>query len=328
MPPSLQRGYYEDLIGVNRFNSELWEVYTQRPSDWPRIEETPAAQTTGDNYILELVPSSNIVFHGAEFSTNRWGMRDQDYELAPSPNTYRIALLGPSFVMGSGVADDKVFESLLEERLNGDNNDSRYAHYEILNFGVAGYSALQELLVLENKALSFEPNAVFFVAHQREQDLVVRYMADRVRARVDLPYDDLAEVVQRAGISEEATPVEIERRLRPFGREMLLWTYRRVVELSKNQGALPIWVFMPTLETSSSEEDIANLIQIAEEAGFIVVNLSDTYENQDVETLIVAEWDRHPNVKGHQLIADHLYEVLQEKEEEIPLGLSTQIQDQ
>ena len=26
-----QRGYYEDLIGVNRFNSQLWEIYSKRP---------------------------------------------------------------------------------------------------------------------------------------------------------------------------------------------------------------------------------------------------------------------------------------------------------
>ena len=33
----LQRGYYEDLIGVNRFNSQLWEIYSKRPSDWATI---------------------------------------------------------------------------------------------------------------------------------------------------------------------------------------------------------------------------------------------------------------------------------------------------
>src|SRR6185503_20001242 len=99
----LQQGYYEDLVGVNRFNSQLWEIYTKRPSDWPTLTETEAARQTGDNLIVELVPSTSIYFHGEKLSINRWGMRDRDYERTPPPNTYRIALTGPSFVMGYGV---------------------------------------------------------------------------------------------------------------------------------------------------------------------------------------------------------------------------------
>ena len=58
-------------------------------------------------------------------SINRWGMRDRDYEQTPAPDTYRIALTGPSFVMGSGVADNEVFEWLLEDRLNREHAGSR-----------------------------------------------------------------------------------------------------------------------------------------------------------------------------------------------------------
>ncbi len=134
----LQRGYYEDLIGVNRFNSQLWDIYTKRPSDWPTLTETKAARQTDDNLIVELVPSTTIDFHGAKLSTNRWGMRDKDYEKIPAPGMYRIALTGPSFVMGYGVADNEDFDSLLEDRLNREHNREPYTGYEILNFAVPG----------------------------------------------------------------------------------------------------------------------------------------------------------------------------------------------
>jgi hypothetical protein len=316
----LQKGYYEDLVGVNRFNSELWEIYTKRPSDWPQITETEAARLTGDNLIVELVPSTTIYFHSAMLSTNRWGMRDQDYEKTPPPNSYRIALTGPSFVMGSGVADDEVFEALLEDRLNRENAGGQYTRYEILNFAVPGYSALQELMVLEQKGLSFEPDALFFMAHQREEEAAVSYLADRIQVGADLPYADLIEIERRAGVDAEATKVEIERRLKPFGSEIISWTYRRVVEISRANGILPVWIFMPTLEVSPQEEEITHLANLAEEAGFIVLNLSDAYENKDVESLVVAYWDKHPNATGHRLIAERLYQLLREKEAEIPLG--------
>jgi D-alanyl-lipoteichoic acid acyltransferase DltB (MBOAT superfamily) len=315
----LQRGYYEDLIGVNRFNSQLWEIYSKRPSDWPTLTETDAARQTGDNLIVELVPSTSIYFHGDKLSINRWGMRDRDYELIPAPNTYRIALTGPSFVMGYGVADGEDFESLLEDRLNSENTGSPYNRYEILNFAVPGYSAIQDLMVLEQKALPFQPKAFFFMAHQREEDAVVLYLADRISVGAELPYPDLMELAHKAGAEPGATKGETERLLQPVGSEILSWTYRRIVEVSRAHGILPVWIFMPTLEDPLRQEEIDHLKRVAAESGFIVLDLSDAYDQQNLESLVVAYWDKHPNAKGHALIAEDLYRKLRDKEQEIPL---------
>jgi hypothetical protein len=157
----LQQGYYEDLTGVNEFNSQLWEIYTKRPTNWVAIRDTEVIRLTNDNLITELVPSTTINLNGAKLTTNRWGMRDRDYEMTPPPNTYRVALTGPSFVMGLGVNDGEDFGWLLEEHLNGENTGSPYAGYEILNFAVPGYSPIQNLMTLEQKIESFETKALF-----------------------------------------------------------------------------------------------------------------------------------------------------------------------
>ena len=94
-------------------------------------------------------------------TTNRWGMRDRDYLLAKPEGTYRIALLGPSHVMGAGVADGETFADFLEERLNRSAAPETNIRYEVLNFGVAGYSLLQQLAMLEERAVMFQPDAVF-----------------------------------------------------------------------------------------------------------------------------------------------------------------------
>jgi hypothetical protein len=39
---------------------------------------------------------------------------------------------------------------------------------------------------------------------------------------------------------------------------------------------------------------------------------------------VVAYWDKHPNAKGHMLIADDFYRKLREHEQEIPLFGSVQ----
>ena len=315
----LQKGYYEELIGVSRFNSQLWEIYAKRPSNWIAIRDTEAIRPTNDNLIMELVPSMTINLNGARLTTNRWGMRDRDYERIPPPNTYRIALTGPSFVMGLGVADGEDFGWLLEERLNRENTESQYAGYEILNFAVPGYSPIQNLMTLEQKVVSFQPSALFYVAHQREEEAAVLYLADRISAEAALPYPDLIELAHQEGAEPGLTKVENERRLQPIGDEILARTYRRIVETTRAHGILPVWIFMPTLEFPLQEEEIARLSRVADEAGFIVLDLSDAYDNEDQESLVVAYWDKHPNVKGHRLIAEDLYRKLWEKEEEVPL---------
>jgi hypothetical protein len=317
----LQKGYYEDLTGVDRFNSDLWEIYSKRPTEWPLIQETEAARMTGDFRILELLPLKKIDFHGGEFTTNRWGMRDMDYEQLPAPDTYRIALVGPSFVMGSGISDRDVFEAILERHLNERNDGKRYSKYEILNFAVAGYSSLQELWIFDDKAVSFKPKAVIFVSHQIEEEVTVRNLALSLATGVEIPYDDLLEIARKAGVQEGMPQSEVERLLKPYGAEILAWTYQRFVQVAREHDIIPVWLYLPTLEFPVIEEEKLRVANMAEQAGFTILDLSRVYDNQEIGSIIVAEWDLHPNAKGNQLIASRLYEALLEKEEVLQLGL-------
>jgi hypothetical protein len=157
------------------------------------------------------------------------------------------------------------------------------------------------------------------VAHQREESAAIMYLADRISAGADLPYPDLMDIADRAGVDAGATKTENERRLQPVEAEILAQTYRRIVETSLAQGVLPVWIFMPTLEFPMQPEEIARLNRVAQEAGFIVLDLSHAYDGQNTESIVVAYWDKHPNAEGHRLIAEELYRKLREKEEEIPL---------
>jgi hypothetical protein len=269
---------------------------------------------TGDFRITELVPNTRLMFHGAFFSVNRWGMRGRDYEQLPPPGTYRVAVVGPSFVMGSGVADSEVFVQLLEDRFTQEQARGPYSAFEFLNFGMAGHSALQELWIFESQALSFQPNAVLFVSHQREEDVAVRNLANRIQHGIELPYDYLDDLARRAGVEAGMAQVDIERRLRPYGPELVSWSYERLVSLSRERDMVPIWVFVPILEAPLAEEERVKLTQQAEEAGFVTLDLSDVYEGFDLGALIVAEWDMHPNARAHALIADRLYEKLVERQ--------------
>jgi hypothetical protein len=318
----LERGYYEDLMGVNRFNSQLWEIYAKRPQVRPDIWTTDAGRLTDNLLKVELNPSASVLFYEKPFTTNRWGMRDQEYELEKGPGIYRVALLGASHVMGWGVADDETFEWLLEDRLNRENSGDLYERYEILNFAVSGYSTLDRLLVLEEKALAFEPDVLFYIGHPGDAERTIDNLIERIKAGVEIPFGFVKEIVQKAGITQDTSASDAKRRLQPYGDELVVWAYEQIMADSERQGILPIWILLPRIVGVDEAEESVHAIQLAQDAGFIVLDLQDVYGTEDIEVIRLESWDWHPNALGHQMIADRLYTLLQQHRDLITLQRS------
>ena len=306
----LERGYYENLLSVDRFNSQLWEVYTKKPANWLDVQGAGLKRFTGGFVQTELIPSFVSKTPYGTISINRWGMRDKDYERTPPANTYRIAMLGASSVMGWGVGDGETFEALLEDRLNRERGDASSPRYEILNFGVPGYQPPQQLVTLDN-ALGFAPNAVFYVATGQEISRAASYMVEVVQKKIARPYEPLREFVTRAGLEPSMDNATALKRLDPVDGEILLWTYKRIVEQTRSRGAVPVFIFLPQVREERGQDETPAILRIADSAGFVVINLAGVFRGQDIDALRLAEWDEHPNRRGHQLIASRLYDELQ-----------------
>lgn len=303
----LERGYYESLLSVDRFNSQLWEVYSKRPANWLDNQHASLKRFTDDFAGVELIPSFVSQTNYGTISVNRWGMRDRDYALAPPPGTFRIALLGPSNVMGWGVGDGETFEAVLEDRLNAAPGRSRAV--EILNFGVPGYQPMQQV-VAAGKALRFSPDAIYYVATGRELSRNAAYLEAVVRGGGKLPYPELAAIAREAGLAPGMEETEGVRRLIPHRERLLAWTYGTIVATARSAGARPVLVFLPQVREGAWQEETQGQLRIAREAGFDVIDLGDVYRGQDVAGLRVAEWDEHPNRLAHRLIAEKLLAAL------------------
>ncbi|HEV8268258.1 MAG TPA: SGNH/GDSL hydrolase family protein [Thermoanaerobaculia bacterium] len=86
---------------------------------------------------------------------NAAGFRDVERATAKVAGTSRIAVLGDSFVFGSGVVEEARMTNLLEARLGG--------RAEVLNFGVPGYGTDQEWLLLKRDVVRYRPDIVVLV---------------------------------------------------------------------------------------------------------------------------------------------------------------------
>jgi len=88
----------------------------------------------------------------ASLATNADGFRDAPHAEAKAPGAYRVAVLGDSFVFGSGVPQESILTRRLAARLgNG---------FEIVNLGVPGYGTDQELLTLRRWGRKLSPDLV------------------------------------------------------------------------------------------------------------------------------------------------------------------------
>jgi len=303
----MERGYYENLLAVNQFNPELWEVYRTRPADWVRLRETPIARDAAAIPYYELLPSAETLHNGVSVRTNAWGMRDSEVPRTPERGTMRIALLGSSFVMGSGVDQELDFESLVEERASRETG----TRVELLNFGVAGYTGLEHAQLMEDKVVSFQPHAVVYVAHRDDGLPVLQHLAVAVQRDVDIRDGTLRRVAESAGLEPDLAVGEAVRRLEPYRRELLASVYSRVAAACAERGIRSVWVYMPRPEEHESGPIPSELRTVAEEAGFdSVLALEDVYAGHKLASLWVARWDHHPNVRGHELIAEELHSVL------------------
>lgn len=305
----LERGYYEDLTDESRFDTELGAMYAARPQNWgTSLLERDRTDKQFPNW--EFIPGERRIFDGQVQTTNRWGMRDRDYELSKPAGAYRIALLGDSNSARHKVGDEQGWDHQLEEQLNRAPDASRPTT-EILNFSLGSYGPYCRLRTLENRVLQFQPDAILNVS-VNDWDWVAQDVAKLYNRGLDVPDAFIGEVAAKAGVVPGMGVRVAEHRLKPYAAELVGWTYRRMVEVCRQHEIRPLCAYLPRLDDRQWEQDqLPALIKAAREAGFEVVDVSDAYRHEaDWDALWLKPFDAHPGVHAHTLIAASFLEKL------------------
>ncbi len=114
------------------------------------------------------VPNRTVVFHQKEYEVterfNSRGVRGPEYAIQKPQGEYRIVVLGDSFAEGYTVEFEELFSEILKKRLN-----ERYQRpIQVINFGVAGYSTDQELLLFESEVKKYQPDLTILIFHDSD----------------------------------------------------------------------------------------------------------------------------------------------------------------
>jgi len=107
-----------------------------------------------------LEPNIHITVQNIEFTipieTNSEGWRDVEHTFQKPPGTFRIVVLGDSFMEAYSVALDDAFHRQLQTLIN----DSQNTEVEVINLGVGGYGTLQEYLAFAEEGIRYQPDLV------------------------------------------------------------------------------------------------------------------------------------------------------------------------
>nr|MBX2822911.1 SGNH/GDSL hydrolase family protein [Rhodothermaceae bacterium] len=301
---------YENLLANNSVTSGLFGKDTQKPAGWVGIYETDAVKLRDDERLWELLPDVDIMFKNARLRTNRWGMRDQDYALTKPEGTYRVAVLGASYVMGAGVENNETFESIIEERLNEKVDTSNVTQYELLNFSVGGYGLIQQVTVSHEQVFDFEPDAILYIAQPGEVRRTIERFLPAIMNNHTIRSPELKAILEKSGITDGMKRAEARDRLYQLDEELVQWGYKQIADLATEHNAETFIAYLPNTARQFEDGEIGYLNDLVHSMGYKTVSLEGVYDSHSLESLQIAPWDLHPNPMGHKLIADKLFEKL------------------
>jgi len=300
---------------------ERWRGLVHRRSDIPGLS-------------YELAPGRRVVHLGAGVQTNRMGLRS--YEPLPaSDERVRIAVVGDSYAFGFGVQMRDTFASVLERGLNtraGRRPDSTDAQppdstvdYEVMNFGVGGYSTLDEAAVVEHRVRPWAP-ALIVLAYS---------MNDPEDAPIQPVHSFYSEVEpwQHSHLLRFVALTALRHRIRRHGdgdyhrylhRSPDKWAtvqrgFARIARVAAQLETpvlvaifphciVDLWAHYPLREQHR---------QVADEArshGFLTLDLLPAMEQQHPRRVRLSRIDDHPNAMGHRLAGEQLITYLRETE--------------
>lgn len=139
----------------------------------------------GTKHIPNLTLKENNSCIQAVSRFNNEGMRDIDHTIEKPEGTYRIAVIGDSYVEAMQVNLEDTFFSQLASNLQ-----NKGKNVEVLSFGVGGFGTAQEYLLLRDYALKYSPDLVivsFFSAND------IRNNSYALEKNSDMPYAHLNE---------------------------------------------------------------------------------------------------------------------------------------
>ena len=274
----------------------------------------------------ELAPGMWKRSHGTVIRTNSHGMREREIPIEKPDSVVRVAVLGDSYTFGFGVRAHRAYPRRLEGLLNQSSPGGR--RFQVLNFGVGGYSTQDEAVVLRERALAWRPDLVIvgYVLNDPEDEPIQPLQS----------YYEEPRWWQRFHLLRLVAKADWQRRVRKFGGGDYIRSlygdprkWKNVVDglasiqqTARSRGIPVIVVVFPLCTVDDWSQypygPVHRVVARAAAAdGFEVVDLLPVYARRPAREMRLADSDAHPSEEGHIIAAEAIAERLLPEEERL-----------
>jgi hypothetical protein len=312
----------EVAVRVYQFGLDsLWPPYMNSLHSFGESGLIQATDST--ELIYELRPNLDTLYVKTPFRTNAEGMReDQEFSREKPADTFRVAVIGDSFTMPTGVAIDDAYHSVMEKTLNDRHDGPRY---EFLNFGVAGYQLSSYLAVLQLKALDYDPDLIL-VAFSNNDHIHLKGMGGRRYQVKPVVYPfyqshawNLAKQVWetfRRKKPPRPTPDAGEQKIHftvlPEHREIAIRELGQIAEVARAHDTPLVVVFL--CHYTEGTEELLSLIEEARRRfGFAFVDASVPFPVKEDFSWRILRADGHSNAAANRIYGEFLLDSLTEQ---------------
>lgn len=284
---------------MTNYDIEMW-----------RYAKELKAQSPDPELDFDHVKSRSAVLQNVPIRLNEWGLRGGPVEPMPAGGR-RILFLGGSITLGWGVPEEQTVEARLEEALR-----ARGESVQVLNGGVGNYNAERYVGRFFKELSGLDPT-----------DIVVHYFLRDAEAlppgggNIALRHSELAvtlwiayhRLVDRSG--EQSLVDHYRDAYRPDAPGFLTMQ-ARLKALAEYAASKHLRLYL------AMTPDVHNLVdyplgfvhdtmrRVAEENGYVYVDLLPAMRGRSPEELFAMPGDPHPNALGHQLMAEAILPVV------------------
>ncbi|MBP0018497.1 MAG: SGNH/GDSL hydrolase family protein [Cyanobacteria bacterium SBLK] len=265
-----------------------------------------------NHLIYELKPNINAYYRLVPFRTNSKGLRDREYQISKSKGIFRVAVIGDSYTMATGVKIDEAYHSLLESKIN---NEKRKLDYEFINFGVGGYNLKQYMTVIEFKANQYDPDLILIgFCPENDHQIPPEGIFERPYNEPRRTYSFYESFVIKK-VTQKFRHDTIKRlsktSVNEFSEEEKEYMSRLFLKMRDYSQEYDIPIVVVYLSHIYNEIYVKNLRELVESNSLNFIDASLTFKDiPNLNQYLIYLTDSHPNNKANRIFADRIYKYL------------------
>ncbi|MBI5408260.1 MAG: SGNH/GDSL hydrolase family protein [Nitrospirae bacterium] len=307
----------------------LWEIYLRY--QYKKEHDILLSQNKNRDLCSTYASDPRLIYTYIpnKCGNNSQGYRDYEQSYEKMDGNFRIVLIGDSVANGDGVELGETFGQLLKKKLN---ESSDYKNIEVIVLARSGYSTSQELIILENEALKYNPDLIIWSYVLNDPAHPVFHNANGAAGQYFFKprFHVLHFIAKRLFAKRERwirkiknCDKEYHKRLHCVYWDQVELNIAKIGQVSKSNNIPVLFLIHPIFEEGKDFNTYTltalhkKLTDIASKSGLITLDLLDAFKpyNPDEVKQHSSTWydPWHPNAKGHMIIADYVYNKTIEK---------------